>query len=137
MRVIRTDPVNLSCPPRIPTVMSLSSGDPKCTNCSSLLSRNSLLVVSSNRFVMWSSASRVPYLDAFNFSAMPKMTCEDRYLSSYIPSKNSRARLLTNTDPAKTPGDSHDLPPQDHETPHTVWRGDFLDYQRSSPTDGI
>ena len=49
--------------------MSLSKGEPKGTNCSSLGSRNSRFVVSSNRFVMWSSESGVPYLEFFSFSA--------------------------------------------------------------------
>lgn len=66
----RAHPVSFSCPPRIPTVRSLSRGEPKGTNCSSLLSRNNRFVVSSNRFVMWSSESEVPYFEFFSFSVV-------------------------------------------------------------------
>lgn len=61
--------MSFNCPPRIPTAMSLSSGDPNGMNCRSLRSRKRRLVVSSKRLVMWSTASGVPYFEVFSFSA--------------------------------------------------------------------
>ena len=63
-----THPVNFNCPPLIPTLKSLSRGDPNGINCSSFLSLNSRFVVSSNLRVMCSTASGVPYFEFFNFS---------------------------------------------------------------------
>jgi hypothetical protein len=63
-----TYPVSLRDPPRIPTERSLSSGEPKGTHWSPFLSRNNRLVVSSNRLVMCSMESAVPYLEFLSFS---------------------------------------------------------------------
>ena len=65
---METYPVSFSCPPRMPTDISLSRGDPKGMNCRSFASRKSRLVVSSKRFVIWSTESGVPYFEFFNFS---------------------------------------------------------------------
>ena len=84
--------------------MSLSSGEPNGTNWSSLASRNSRLVVSSNLFVMWSSESAVPYLDDLSFSTIWLEYAKFKQIRYQdIPSKNMRARRLTKTDPANTP----------------------------------
>ena len=61
-------PVSFSCPPRIPTVWSLSKGEPNGTNCISFRSRNSRFVVSSNRLVIWSRESGEPYREFLSFS---------------------------------------------------------------------
>jgi hypothetical protein len=80
-------PVSLSWPERMPTAPSRSSGEPNATYCGSCASRNSRFVVSSNRRVMWSSESGVPY----------------RLFASLL-ARNARARRETKTEPAKMPG---------------------------------
>src|ERR1700722_13344997 len=70
-----THPDNFSCPLLIPTVGSLSRGDPNGMNCVSFLSRNNRFVVSSKRLVIWSNESSLPYLEFLSFSAID-VSCE-------------------------------------------------------------
>ena len=71
----------------MPTLKSLSKGEPNGTNCSSLLSRNSRLVVSSKRFVMWSRESDVPYFEFLSFSEGPMRftLCQLKTKKAYLP----------------------------------------------------
>ena len=61
-------PVSFNWPPLIPTVLSLSRGEPNGTYWGSCESRKRRFVVSSNRLVMWSKESGVPYLESFNLT---------------------------------------------------------------------
>ena len=83
---------------------TLSKGDPKGMNCSSFRSRKRRLVVSSNFRVIWSSESGVPYFEFLSLSKIERDENENNEAGmNDIPSRNSLARRLTNTDPAKMP----------------------------------
>lgn len=83
---------------------TLSKGDPKGMNCNSVRSRKRRFVVSSNFRVIWSSESGVPYFECLSLSAIERDENENNEAeTNNIPSRNSLARLLTNTDPAKMP----------------------------------
>ena len=85
-------------------MQTLSKGDPKGMNCSSFRSRKRRLVVSSNFRVIWSSESGVPYFEFLSLSDIERDENENNEeKTNNIPSRNSLARLLTNTDPAKMP----------------------------------
>ena len=98
-----THPVSFNWPPLMPTFESLSRGDQKGINCRSFLSRKSRFVVSSKRFVIWSTASGVPYFEFFSVSGELVRTAHGSTSNYELPWRNAFARRLTNTDPENTP----------------------------------
>jgi len=52
---------------------------------------------------MWSSESGEPYFECLSFSGIGDKNENNKVETNDIPSRNSLARLLTNTDPAKMP----------------------------------
>lgn len=139
---LRTHPDSFSCPFRIPTDMSLSSGEPNEMNCRSFFARKRRFVVSSNRFVMWSSESAEPYLEPRSFSVQegPKLVSVGRggERMPYTPSRNSRARRLTNTDPANRPAEGcGECVREQRAGERTVRWGNFLYYERVDAANRI